>query len=250
MRPPAPPPITPPPGDPVNALCPLPNSLPGDNRDTDTHDRVRDDRVDKSGTVTCASTANSATSASAEPTKGPTSSCSSRTSTSESSTPSPANYSANSPSTQNATISHEMRKIRTPSEGSDPPIFCEITRSGGQDLNLRPLEREKALGRELSSRAESDPESAEHLPGRWSPLHSGEQLSQPTHERTFEFCPGSGEVQRPLLPSAQSSALSGSRRVDAAAAPIKGSAANIASRERARGARRGRRREAGPRLRR
>jgi hypothetical protein len=30
----------------------MPKALPGPSRDTDTHDRVRHDRVDKSGTVT------------------------------------------------------------------------------------------------------------------------------------------------------------------------------------------------------
>ena len=52
-----------------------------------------------------ASTADSTTSASAEPTPEPTSSCSSTTSTSASSTPPPANSSATSPSTPPATTS-------------------------------------------------------------------------------------------------------------------------------------------------
>ena len=68
-----------------------------------THDRIRHDGVDKSGTVTLRVPASSATSASAEPTREPTSSCSSRTSTYASSTPSPANCSASSPSTPTRT---------------------------------------------------------------------------------------------------------------------------------------------------
>ena len=60
----------------------------------DTHDRVRFDRIDKSAPSPCASPADSTTSASAEPTPEPTSSCSSRTSTYASSTPPPASSSA------------------------------------------------------------------------------------------------------------------------------------------------------------
>ena len=76
-----------------------PKATPTGDRDPDTHDRVRHDRVDKPAPSPCASPAGCTTSASAEPTPEPTSSCSSRTSTSASSTPPPANSSASSPST-------------------------------------------------------------------------------------------------------------------------------------------------------
>ena len=77
----------------------MPKALPGPTTDPDTHDRIRHDRVDKAGSVTLRTTADCTTSASAEPTPEPASSCSSRTSTSASSTPPPANSSANSSST-------------------------------------------------------------------------------------------------------------------------------------------------------
>jgi len=92
----------------------MPKAVPGPSRDTDTHDRVRHDRVDKSGTVTLRVAGQLATSASAEPTTEPTSSCSSMTSTSESSTPPPANSSANSPSTPAATTNPENDKNPNP----------------------------------------------------------------------------------------------------------------------------------------
>ena len=79
----------------------MPKALPGESRDPDTHDRVRHDRVDKAGSVTLRTTADCTTSASDEPTREPTSSCSSRTSRSASSTPSPANSSASSSSNPN-----------------------------------------------------------------------------------------------------------------------------------------------------
>ena len=70
---------------------------PARPRDPDTHDRIRHDRIDKAGIRHPArTTADCTTSASAEPTPEPASSCSSRTSTSASSTPPPANSSANS----------------------------------------------------------------------------------------------------------------------------------------------------------
>ena len=85
---------------PATAYTRTPKAIPrAGDRSTDTHDRVRHDRVDKPATSPCASPANSATSASAEPTPEPASSCSSRTSTSASSTPPPANSSASSSST-------------------------------------------------------------------------------------------------------------------------------------------------------
>ena len=94
---PPPPPSTP----------PDPKPSPAD-RDPDTHDRVRHDRVDKAGSRHPArQPAASTTSASAEPTPEPTSSCSSTTSTSASSTPPPANSSANSPSTPPGTTNPE-----------------------------------------------------------------------------------------------------------------------------------------------
>ncbi len=92
------PPLPAAPRHPRSALRHLPKALPGPTRD-DTHDRIRHDRVDKSGTVTLRVAGHYATSASDEPTSEPTSSCSSRTSRSASSTPSPANSSASSPST-------------------------------------------------------------------------------------------------------------------------------------------------------
>ena len=65
------------------------------NRDADTHNRIRHDKIDDSGVVTLPWPATCTTSASAEPTPEPTSSCSSRTYTSASSPPPPANHSAN-----------------------------------------------------------------------------------------------------------------------------------------------------------
>jgi hypothetical protein len=91
----------------------MPKALPGPSSDTDTHDRIRHDVVDKSGTVTLRVHGNCATSGSDEPTPEPTSSCSSTTCTSAWSTPSQANYSASSPSTRTRTTNPEMTKVRT-----------------------------------------------------------------------------------------------------------------------------------------
>ena len=85
---------------PAAAYTDRPKATPSGDRTTDTHDRVRRDKINKAGAVTLrVTTADCTTSASAEPTPEPTSSCSSKTSTSASSTPPPANSSANSPST-------------------------------------------------------------------------------------------------------------------------------------------------------
>jgi transposase InsO family protein len=70
-----------------------PKATPGDRTD-DTHDRIRQDRVDKSGKITLRHGGQLYPSASAEPTPEPASSSWSKTSTSASSTPPPANSSA------------------------------------------------------------------------------------------------------------------------------------------------------------
>ena len=98
---------------PAAAYAARPKATPGSDRTTDTHDRIRQDRINKAGTVTLRSPAACTTSASAEPTPEPTSSCSSKTSTSASSTPPPANSSASSPSTPAATTSPPARPTRT-----------------------------------------------------------------------------------------------------------------------------------------
>ena len=67
----------------------MPKALPGPSCDAETHDRVRHDRVDKSGTVTLRVHG-------------------------QSSTPSPANCSANSPSIRARTTSHEPRHKKHP----------------------------------------------------------------------------------------------------------------------------------------
>ena len=90
-----------------------PKATPG-SRDPDTHDRVRHDRSTTPALSPCASAAGCTTSASAEPTPEPTSSCSSTTSTFGSSTPPPANSCANSSSTPAATTS-------PPAHPKDPP---------------------------------------------------------------------------------------------------------------------------------
>ena len=77
----------------------LPKALPGPSRDADTHDRIRHDRVDKSGTVTLRVAGQLRHIGIGRTHTEPTSSCSSRTCTSASSTPSPASSSASSPST-------------------------------------------------------------------------------------------------------------------------------------------------------
>ena len=69
----------------------------------------------------CATTADSTTSASAEPTPEPTSSCSSTTSTSASSTPPPANSSANSPSTPTRDYQPTGTPTRPPPGTPRPP---------------------------------------------------------------------------------------------------------------------------------
>ena len=92
----------------------LPKALPGPTRGPDTHDRIRHDRVDKPAASPCATPADSTTSASAEPTPEPTSSCSSKTSRSASSTPPPESSSATSSSTRTATTS-------PPEHPKDPP---------------------------------------------------------------------------------------------------------------------------------
>jgi hypothetical protein len=84
---------------PAAAYASRPKAAPSTDRSAETHDRVRTDKVDKSGTSPCASTANSDTSASAEPTPEPTSDSSSTTSTSKSSASAPASSSPSSPST-------------------------------------------------------------------------------------------------------------------------------------------------------
>ena len=85
-------------------------------------------RVDNAGTVTLRSPADYATSASAEPTPEPASSCSSRTSTSASSTPPPANSSATSPSTPAATTSPPEHPRPTRTEMNNTRTY--IRRSG------------------------------------------------------------------------------------------------------------------------
>ena len=101
VQPPPTAPLPAPPGHPGDALHRTAQSHSRPSRPTtDTHDRVRHDTIDKAGTRHPARrTADCTTSASAEPTPEPASSCSSRTSTSASSTPPPANSSATSPST-------------------------------------------------------------------------------------------------------------------------------------------------------
>jgi transposase InsO family protein len=82
------------------------------------HYRVRRDRIDTSGVITIATTADCATSASAASTPANESSPSSPTSTSASSTPKPANSYANSPSTPAATTNpaadHQALDPKTP----------------------------------------------------------------------------------------------------------------------------------------
>jgi len=89
---------------PATAYTTRPKATPG-NRHTDTHDRVRHDRVGTTGTVTLRPGGTRTTSASAGPTPEPTSCSSSRSCTSASSTPPPANSSASSPSTQTGSTS-------------------------------------------------------------------------------------------------------------------------------------------------
>src|SRR3954447_17337005 len=94
------------------------------------------------------------TSASAEPTPEPTSSCSPRTSTFASSTPSPASSSANYNSTQPSTTSHKTRPENSDLAGSAvadvlrdhtaegvgfEPTMTLPRHSGFQDRRHRPL---------------------------------------------------------------------------------------------------------------
>ena len=115
LQPPATAPLAPPPRHPRHRLHARPKATPGTDRTNDTHDRVRHDRIDNSRHRHPARRRpDSTTSASAEPTPEPTSSCSSTTSTSASSTPPPANSSATSPSTHAATTN-------PPADHPDPP---------------------------------------------------------------------------------------------------------------------------------
>ena len=91
----------------------MPKALPGNSRDADTHNRIRHDRIDKTGAVTLRVNGDCTTSALDEPTPEPTSSCSCRTSRSASSTPSPANSYANSPSIQAVTTSPRNDESRS-----------------------------------------------------------------------------------------------------------------------------------------
>jgi Integrase core domain len=91
----------------------MPKALPGPSRDTDTHDRIRHDVVDKSGTVTLRVHGQLRHIGIGRTHTQPTSSCSSTTCTSAWSTSSPANYSANSPSARTRTTNPEMTKVRT-----------------------------------------------------------------------------------------------------------------------------------------
>jgi hypothetical protein len=90
---------------PASVYTSLPKAHPTSPASGGTHTRVRRDRIDDAGCVTSASPGDCTTSASAEPTPEPTSSCSSTSSTSAWSTPPPANCSASSSSTPPRTTS-------------------------------------------------------------------------------------------------------------------------------------------------
>ena len=99
---------------PATAYAARPKATPGSGRTTEPTTGSATTRSTRPAPSPCASPAVYATSASAEPTPEPTSSCSSKTSTSASSTPPPANSSANSPSTP-------ARDYQPTGDHQDPP---------------------------------------------------------------------------------------------------------------------------------
>ena len=104
----------------------LPKTLPGPWTDTDTHDRVRADTVSKAGNVTLRLAADCTTSASAEPTPEPASSCSSRACTSGSSTRPPANSSVNWTSTPVATTSPQAANPAQPPNDTTRTCISQV----------------------------------------------------------------------------------------------------------------------------
>jgi hypothetical protein len=132
---------------PATAYTTRPKAAPGVDRATDTHDRVRTDKIDKidkSGTVTLRVAGRLRHIGIGRTHSGPTSCCSPTTTTYASSTPPPANSCANWRSTPPATTSpdtHRPRNDKTPAptqRGSGRPGCPETShRRPRQDSNLR-----------------------------------------------------------------------------------------------------------------
>jgi transposase InsO family protein len=99
---------------PATAYTARPKATPGSDPTTDTHDRIRKDKINNAGTVTLRVAGRLPHIGVGRTYAEPTSSCSSKTSTSASSTQPPENSSATSPSTHDATTS-------PPDDHQDPP---------------------------------------------------------------------------------------------------------------------------------